>query len=447
MRAVSLASRVTWALTGTVALFLLVMSLLAYEIFSRMEDDLVDNVLTEQVQSWRQDLMAGENLSSVLSARTDDGGLIQAWVRPLSAPVPDADLFASGGGGREIHRGGRTWHTWVESVPQGRLYVRYDATSHESRVRDFGWALAAGGLAVLLCGWWLARLLARRVVAPFHLVSERLSAWGPGEARRVSDTGDEATQLIEAFSRIQDHVDRSMAFERQFAANLSHELRTPLAALRSDGEMALLEVAADSPLRPRLQRMLAQVDTVASSLSGAVAFNSTDPSRMRVVSLSDALEEVWFALQPLAETRGLALMNQIPPGAQYWLDAPALLIVMRNLVRNAIEHAAPATLTVSLADVTTLTFHDDGPGMSPEQVALLRTWHSGRADLATARQSDSGHGLGLSIAQRVCDLQGWRFSVDASRAEMSGWTEFRLEFPSSTRTDRVGVSGSSQQYS
>jgi signal transduction histidine kinase len=444
MRSVSLTDRVTWALTGTVAVFLLVIGLLAYEVFTRMEDDLVDDVVAAQVQALRDDLAAGQNLSAVLSARAGDGGLIEAWVRPAAAPPPEGDLFASETGGREVHRSGHTWHTWVEIVPQGKLYVRYDATAHEDRVRDFGWILGGGALIALLGAWWLSRYLARRVVAPIRLVSERISAWSLGEERAAATSGDEAARLIDAFSLLQDHIDRAMAFERQFAANLSHELRTPLAALRSDGEMALLEIAPGSPLRDRLQRMLDQVDTVASSLSGAVAINSTDPARMQAVDLRASLEEAWFGLQPLARMHGLMLMDRIPAGTSCWLDPHALLIVLRNLLRNAIEHAAPATLAVTLEGAATLVFHDDGPGIAPDRLRELQRWRSGRSDQIRAAQIGPGHGLGLGIARRVCDLQGWRLSVDSVKGEMSGWTEFRLALPATARCDVDGLSGSSQ---
>ena len=190
-------------------------------------------------------------------------------------------MFAAGPGGREIVESGRTWHTWVEPLPQGRLYVRYDATSHEDRVRSFGWILAGGAVLALICAWLLARRLARRVVAPIRAVSDRLAAWGGVNLADEAPLGDEALQLIGAFNRIQDRVDRAVAFERQFAANLGHELRTPLAALRSDCEMALLDAVPGTPLAARLTRMLVQVDATASSLAGAAALNSADPARVR----------------------------------------------------------------------------------------------------------------------------------------------------------------------
>ncbi|MER1966061.1 HAMP domain-containing sensor histidine kinase [Castellaniella sp. GW247-6E4] len=446
VRPMSLANRVTWALTGSVALFLLVICLLAYEAFAQMEDDLVDEVLAGQVQALRDDLRAQRNPSTVLSARASDGGRIQAWVLPADARPPEDDLFDQAAGARELHRDGRTWHTWVEAVPQGRLYVLYDATAHEDRVRAFGGVLAAGAVAALICAWLLARRLARRVVAPIGIVSERLSAWSRGGAPAPAPRGDEAAQLIEAFNCLQDHVDRSMAFERQFAANLSHELRTPLAALRTDVEMALLETASDSPLCERLQRMLTQIDAAAASLSEAVAMNSIDPARIQSVDLAGALDEAWFAMQPTAQARGLTLLNRVPPGSVCRLDPYALLIVLRNLLRNAIEHAAPATLTVGLAQPATLRFHDDGPGIPAERLARLREWRDGRTDLKSSSPTETG-GLGLAIAQRVCELQGWELAITSSHADTPSWTEVRLILPPDAPRRPEVFSASRQQNS
>ena len=432
-RASSLARRVTWAVTGTTAVFLLVIGLLAYETFARMEDDLVDEVLSGQIEALREELGAGLAVPAVLPPRRTEGGRVQAWVLPADRPPPLEGLFAAAPGGREIVQSGRTWHTWVETVPQGLLYVRYDATEHEDRVRSFGWILAGGAALALACAWLLARRLARRVVAPIRAVSDRLSAWEGGVPVEEASGGDEALRLIEAFNRIQDRIDRSVAFERQFAANLGHELRTPLVALRSDCEMALLDTGPETPLGARLARMMVQVDAAASSLAGAAALNSADPARVRRVDLSQALEQAWFALEPMARARGLTLESRIPSGESRSLDPDALLIVLRNLLRNAIGHAAPATLRVSVDGQGALVLRDDGPGMAPEHLARVRDWRAGRTDLSAADAPEAGHGLGLGIAQRVCELRGWRLSVDSVQGGPDSGTRFRLDFHSAGR--------------
>ena len=70
----SLARRVTWAVTGTAAVFLLVISLLAYETFARMEDSLVDEVLSSQIAALRDDLGAGLAVPATLPPRWSEGG-------------------------------------------------------------------------------------------------------------------------------------------------------------------------------------------------------------------------------------------------------------------------------------------------------------------------------------------------------------------------------------
>ena len=45
----TLTQRVVWALTGTVALFLTALALLAYLTFDQMEDDLVNDILNTAV--------------------------------------------------------------------------------------------------------------------------------------------------------------------------------------------------------------------------------------------------------------------------------------------------------------------------------------------------------------------------------------------------------------
>lgn len=84
----SLARRVTWAVTGTAAVFLLVISLLAYETFARVEDSLVDEVLSSQIAALRDDLGAWLAVPATLPPRWSEGGRVQAWVRPADRPPP-----------------------------------------------------------------------------------------------------------------------------------------------------------------------------------------------------------------------------------------------------------------------------------------------------------------------------------------------------------------------
>jgi K+-sensing histidine kinase KdpD len=92
-------------------------------------------------------------------------------------------------------------------------------------------------------------------------------------------------------------------------------------------------------------------------------------------------------------------------------DRQALLTIVRNLLRNAIEHAAPATLRIG-GDRHAIVFSDDGPGIEPAGSS-----GSSRAPAMPTRRVEARlrgarvRGLGLAIAKRLCDLQGWTIEV------------------------------------
>ena len=93
-------------------------------------------------------------------------------------------------------------------------------------MHDFGLIVLGVGRSA-----WSAPMRCQAVAAvaagPLLDLTDRLSTWAPGSPDLAVTRDDEAGRLIEAFNRMQNQVDRSIAREREFAGNLSHEVRTP----------------------------------------------------------------------------------------------------------------------------------------------------------------------------------------------------------------------------
>ena len=90
----TLTQRVVWALTGTVALFLTALALLAYLTFDQMEDDLVNDILNTEMDRLVQHARASDEFMPRQGAR-ELGGSMRAWMsvdgqRP--AGIPDEVL-------------------------------------------------------------------------------------------------------------------------------------------------------------------------------------------------------------------------------------------------------------------------------------------------------------------------------------------------------------------
>lgn len=433
MARTTLKKRVTWALTGAVALFVALQAALVYLVLDEQEDALVDAIVTTEAQRLVHRLETGEVVPPQ-SGSLELGPSLKAWM-PLAGMVhediPPA-IARLAPGAYQVNPGDSTWHVIVADWPKGRVYVRYDATDNEERVYEFGAILVGLWLACSLAGYWLSRLVAGLIVRPMMDVTDRIAGWAPGAPGIRVDRDDEAGRLIEAFNRVQDRVDQSIAQEREFSANLSHEVRTPLTSIRTDAEMAAMTDAVPASVKQRLGRIMMSVDEIGATLETARAISSAVAGPRVPVVLAQCLGDAWSSLSEHAQRAGLTLVNEVPESAVEALDRYGLLIVLRNLVRNAIDHAAPAMLRVSLSDQG-LHFSDDGPGIAAEDLPhLFERYYRGRwKDLVEAKGGGGvsvERGLGLAIAKRVCDTQGWRLSVASSTGDADHGTQFLLQF-------------------
>ncbi|OZI28771.1 two-component sensor histidine kinase [Bordetella genomosp. 1] len=429
----ALTQRVVWALTGTVTVFVTVLALLSYLTFDQMEDDLVNDILTTETERLIQHLATGERfMADGGQGPRELGGSMRAWLIGPGQPDNMLPLPLRGldNGLTMIEPGAETWHVMVADAGRhrGRVYLLYDATDNEERVQNFGlFVLGIGAICVVLA-YGLSRRIAAVAVGPLVDLTQRLSNWAPGAADLAVQRDDEAGRLIEAFNRVQNQVDRSIAREREFAANLSHEIRTPLAGIRSDSEMMLLDPGLAAPVRTRLQRIVDNVDSVSSSLESARALARDQPRPPEPVDLAQCMRDAWQGFAVNAEQAGLRFVNAIPDDIERNLDRYALLTVLRNLVRNAIEHAAPAELVASLDIEGALVLADNGRGIAPEELPFVfQRYYSGRLrDSGEAGAGELPGGLGLAIAKRVCDMQGWTLQVFSSREAEDRGTRFVL---------------------
>lgn len=432
----SLNYRVTLVIAATVALSVGLMALLAYSIMYEQEDELADQIVELEMQRLIKALDQRELRPA--STALELGPAIRAWVGPTAdfgSSRHAAQLRSLPTGRHELDTAAEVLHALVADSSHGRIVVVFDATANEHRVSQFGLILFLLWAGCSVAGFWLAKFIARIVTAPIRDVTERIASWDPevkaaGVVVDPAPGGDEPSRLQEAFNRMQDRVDQSIGRQREFAANLSHEVRTPLAALRSDIEMMTLDRQGGTA--SRLARMLATIDDVSATIATARQLSQAQgESRRQVIDLHQVVAETWASLRSRGDAAGLQFDNQVPSGQRLQLDRYALLVVLRNLVGNAIDHAAPATLVATWSGMA-LQLADNGPGIDPADLPFVfERYHRGRlADQATGAKAgdEEPRGLGLAIARRVCQQQHWLLGVASTRSGPRSGTVFRLQF-------------------
>src|SRR3546814_6198778 len=89
----------------------------------------------------------------------------------------------------------------------------------------------------------------------------------------------------------------------------------------------------------------------------------SEHGQTELTSICDCVNDVFVSTESEAASRGLILHNRVDKQHAEELNRHMLMTVIRNIVRNAIAHAAPGTLEIASAGHG-LVFSDDGPGVS-----------------------------------------------------------------------------------
>ncbi|MGH8354075.1 MAG: ATP-binding protein [Pseudomonas sp.] len=292
-----------------------------------------------------------------------------------------------------------------------------------------------GALGLTLIGltvYLLVRQLEQRLLG-LEGAATRI-AQGSLETRVPAGGADSVGRLAAAFNGMAEHLQRSLAIQREMVRAVSHELRTPVARLRFGLEMiGDAETAAarqkymegmDSDIQD-LDRLVDEMLTYARLEQGAPALN------FQQVDLGALLDQVIAELAPLRAKvrveRGLSIDALDGSGALVEAELRYLHRALQNLVTNAMRHAE-SRVRVSYQigpQRCRLDVEDDGPGVPEAEWERIFTPFL-RLDDSRTRAS-GGHGLGLSIVRRIIYWHGGRAQI--GRSESLGGARFSLVWP------------------
>ena len=300
-------------------------------------------------------------------------------------------------------------------------------------------ALAIAVIAGLALTFLLAIPLAATLVRRLHRLRQAAlelaidGVGGGGAELPVDRARDEVGDLARSFATMQRRLRQQEEARRRFVATASHELRTPLASL--DG---MLELLADDLSYPApdledandlLERARAQsrrLGRLAADLLDLSRLDADVSLRSEPVELAE-LGRAVLAEFDLASHHGdveLTLHEQGPVWAL--ADPGSVARILRILVDNALRVAprgSAVRVDLSNSTVPTLTVADQGPGVAPEERALIfQRFKRGRET-----GGEAGFGLGLAIGRELALRMGG--SLELVDRPAPGAT-FRLTLPS-----------------
>lgn len=291
-----------------------------------------------------------------------------------------------------------------------------------------GWALAT--LVVFVAGRFFAgRALRpiRRVIAGIDTITaSQLSTRLP-----EGPDADEITQLAQRFNQMLDRLEDAFRLQRMFVSNASHELRTPLTAITGQLEVALLAGDDEESLRSMIRSVLDDVRDLNRLTNGLLSLAKVSMDESAVQMVPVALDElIWQTRADLLKMRPEGIVTvelgpQSPGNGQVSGSEPLLRTALFNLLENGIKFAPDHRVMVQLTAEECwfiLTVHNDGPIIPADELPdIFKPFRRG-----SNGQHTDGHGIGLSLTQRIVQLHRGRLSVTSDAKE---GTTFRLNLP------------------
>jgi signal transduction histidine kinase len=350
-------------------------------------------------------------------AGVDDGVLVQvvSGDRVLAAspglrgrpPLTDTPLRSgqvdrSSIDGARVGEAGESYRVVALGLPSSagaeRVIAAQSLAIAESTVGSVT-RLSAVGVPLLLvvvgAATWFSVGRALQPVEAIRARTARIGAADLSARVPVPSTGDEVAALAGTMNGMLARLEASARAQRAFVSDAGHEMRSPVAVIRTEMEVAervgvsattVSDVLSETG---RLERLVEDLLVLARADEGQIRLHRGD------VDVDDLLE---------AERRRLrndvVVTAAITP-ARVQGDRAALERVVRNLVDNAVRHAAGRVHLASrvVAGNVEIEVVDDGPGVpAGERERVFERFV--RLDEARARQ-DGGSGLGLAIVREL----------------------------------------------
>jgi signal transduction histidine kinase len=292
--------------------------------------------------------------------------------------------------------------------------LREDYDLQETLLRALVIALLPTILLILAIGVWFANRASQRFKRVHDAIVRIMN--GDLDLRLPLAGEDDIGKIARAVNLMLDEIARLLNHLKSAGDNIAHDLRTPLAVARVKLERALDNESGTKQVREAVETALVQIEKVSLTISAILRISAVEQGarekQFKDFDLAAVCAQLRDFYEPLAESKGLTMIVNHAAPVSVRGDQDLMREALSNLIDNAIKFTpAGGSVRIEARMGDGLPFalvSDTGIGIPPqERSRIFDRFYRGERSGHTP-----GHGLGLSIAETIANLHGFKLTVE-----------------------------------
>jgi signal transduction histidine kinase len=292
--------------------------------------------------------------------------------------------------------------------------LRDDYDLQETLLRALAIALLPMTLLILAIGVWFAHSASQRFQRVHNAIIKIMN--GDLDLRLPFAGDDDIDKIARAVNLMLDEIAHLLDQLKNAGDNIAHDLRTPLAVARARIERALEHESGIGQLREALEVALAQIEKASTTISAILRISAVEngvrKEHFRDFDLAAVCAQLLDFYEPLAESKSVAMIVDATTPVPVRGDQDLMREALSNLIDNAIKFTpagGTVRITAGMAEGRPFALvSDTGLGIPPQERSKI----FGRFYRGDPIGETPGHGLGLSIAETIANLHGFKLTVE-----------------------------------
>lgn len=288
----------------------------------------------------------------------------------------------------------------------------------------------------LVIAFFSGNIFAKKSLKPISDIMTDVNAIESSDLhKRISEGNgkDELSRLAQTFNKMMDRLEDAFKTQKNFIANASHELRTPLTAITLQLEVIQIKARSNEEYRETIDSVLEYLKSLNETTNRLLLLTQSDSEFNESDFIPIRIDDVlWQARKEIIRRDQeynihVFFSDRIENEEALTIKGNELLLrtAISNLMDNGCKYAPDHLAEVELDHQNSqviITVSDKGIGIpDDESQKIFQPFYRARN-----AKSYKGHGIGLSLVQKIIKLHHGTISVTSSL--MNG-TTFIISLP------------------